>query len=61
MFCNLYSLSKIITIIEGRRSDELHMKDGKAKGEIYTKFLSDYVEWRDHLGEASVDERKTVE
>jgi len=37
------------------------MKNGKAKGEIYTKFLSDYVERRDHLGEASVDERKTVE
>jgi hypothetical protein len=61
MFCNLYSLLNIITIIEERRSDELRMIDGEAKGKIYTKFLSDYVEWRDHLGEASVDERKTVE
>jgi hypothetical protein len=61
MFYNIYSLPKFITIIEGRRSDELHMKDGKAKGEIYTKFLSDYVERRAHLGEASVDERKTLE
>ena len=61
IFYNLYSLPNTITIIEGRRSVELHTKDGKAIGEIYTKFLSDYVELRDHLGEASVDERKTVE
>ena len=37
------------------------MKDGKAKGEICTTFLSDYVIWADHLGEASVDDRQTVE
>jgi hypothetical protein len=43
MFYNLYSLPNIIAIIEGRRSDELLMKDGKAKGEICTNFLSDYV------------------
>ena len=61
MFYNLYSLPNIITIIEERRSDELLMKDGKAKGEICTTFLSDYVIWTDHLGEASVDDRQTVE
>jgi hypothetical protein len=61
MFYNLHSSPNIITIIEGRRSDELHMKDGKAKGETNTKFLSEYLEWRGHLGEARVDESTTVE
>ena len=61
MFCNLYSLPNIIAIIEGKRSDELLMKDGTAKGEIYTNFLSDYVVWTDQVGEAKVDDRKTVE
>jgi hypothetical protein len=60
MFYNLRSSPNIVTIIEAR-SDELHMKDGKAKGETYTKFLSDYLEWGDHLGEARVDESTTVE
>jgi hypothetical protein len=50
-----------MTIIEGRKLDQLHGKEGKAKGETYTKLLSEYLEWRDHLGEASVDERTTVE
>jgi len=58
---NLYSLPKFIAIIEGMRSEELHMKDGKAKGEMYTKFLSDYVVWRDHLEEANIDGEKTEE
>jgi len=37
------------------------MKNAKTKAEIYIKFLSDYLEWTDHLGEESVDESKTGE